>query len=108
MKEKIDELIKEAKEKLVVSSKSAEDYEEKKEFMLEFVNQEISKRPDIAKLIGGNPLQMMYDNHRNHVNFMVNVFKYSLFEMLVKIVPWVYKSYHNHDFSYDYFPVELN
>ncbi|MCX7982490.1 MAG: cobalamin-dependent protein [Syntrophales bacterium] len=104
----MNELIKEAKETLTVSTKSAKDYEEKKNLMLEFVNQEMSKRSDVVRLIGGNPLQMMYDNHRNHVNFMVNVFKYSLFEMLVKIVPWVYKSYHNHDFSYDYFPSELS
>ncbi|MCX7913447.1 MAG: cobalamin-dependent protein [Thermodesulfovibrionales bacterium] len=103
----MDELIREAKEKLIVTFKSATDYEENKDSMLNFVNSEMSKRPDVFKLIGGNSLQMMYDNHRNHVNFMINVFKYSLFEMLVRIVPWVYKSYHNHDFSYDYFPIEL-
>lgn len=103
----MEQLIKEAKEKLIVSPQSAKDYEEKRDLMLNFVNDEMSKRSDIFELIGGNPLQMMYDNHRNHVNFMINVFKYSLFEMLVRIVPWVYKSYHNHDFSYDYFLIEL-
>ncbi len=104
---KTEELIKEAKEKLIVSPEAAEDYKEKRDLMLDFVNQEMSKRPDIIKLIGGNPFQMMYDSHRNHINFMINVFNYSLFEMLVRIVPLVYRSYHNHDFSYDYFPVEL-
>lgn len=103
----MEDLIREAKEKLIVSPEAVKDYEENKEFLLDFVNHEMSRRPDIIKLIGGNPLQMMYDNHRNHVNFMINVFKFSLFEMLVRIIPWVYKSYHNHDFSYDYFPVEL-
>lgn len=103
----MENLIREAKEKLIVSPEAVKDYEAKRDLMLDFVNQEMSKRTDIIKLIGGNPLQMMYDNHRNHVNFMINVFKYSLFEMLVRIIPWVYKSYHNHDFSYDYFPIEL-
>lgn len=104
---KLEDLTKEAKTKLIVSPEAAKDYEAKRDFMLNFVNQEMSERPDIIKLIGGNPLQMMYDNHKNHINFMINVFKYSLFELLVRIIPWVYRSYHNHDFSYDYFPIEL-
>lgn len=103
----MDELIREAKERLIVSTEAVKDYEEKGELMLDFVNQEMTKRPDIVGLIGGNSLQMMYDNHKNHLNFMINVFKYSLFELLMKIVPWVYRAYHNHDFSYDYFLVEL-
>lgn len=100
-------LIKEAEKILTVSNESAEEYEKNKDSMLDFVNTEISKRKDLFQLIGGNSLQMMFDNHRNHVNFMINVFKFSLFEMLVKIVPWVYKSYYNHGFLYDYFLVEL-
>lgn len=104
----MDDIIREAKEKLIVSPESAKEYEEKKDLMLDFVNREMSRRADIVGLIGGNPFQMMYDNHRNHVNFMSNVFRYSLFELLVRMVPWVYKSYHNHGFSYDYFPVELS
>lgn len=103
----MDRLIKEAQKKLAISPEASKDYEEKKDFMLDYINGEISKRQDILELIGGNPLQMMYDNHRNHVTFMINVFKYSLFDMLVRIVPWVYKAYHNHGFSYDYFPAEL-
>ncbi|MDW8136586.1 MAG: cobalamin-dependent protein [Thermodesulfobacterium sp.] len=104
----IEELIKEAKEKLKVSPQAAKDYEENKPFMLNFVNQEMTKRSDLLTLIGFNSLQIMYDNHTNHANFMANVFKYSLFEMLVKMVPWVYKAYSNHGFSYDYFLVELH
>jgi len=103
----MEELIKEAEKKLPISYESAEDYEKKKDFMLDFVNTEMSKRKDSVQLIGGNSLQMMFDNHRNHINFMINVFKFSLFELLIKIVPWVYRSYHNHGFSYDYFLVEL-
>lgn len=101
----MEELIKEAKERLIVSPEAAENYKEKRYLMLDFVNQELSKRPDITKVIGGNPLHIMYDNNRNHINFMINVFKFSLFEMLVKIVPYMYRVCHNHDFSYDYFPI---
>ncbi|NWF97908.1 MAG: hypothetical protein HXY52_03090 [Nitrospirae bacterium] len=103
----MEKLFKEADIKLHVSAEASDEYEINKDFMLDFVNNEMSKRKDLVQLIGGNSLQMMYDNHRNHVHFMINVFKFSLFEMLVRLVPWVYKSYHNHGFSYEYFPVEL-
>lgn len=103
----IEELIKEAQEKLPVSLQAAKDYKERKSLMLKFVNEEMSKRADIFSLIGDNPLQMMYDNHENHVNFMANVFRYSLFELLVRMVPWVYRSYYHNGFLYDYFPIEL-
>jgi methanogenic corrinoid protein MtbC1 len=100
-------LIKEAEKKLPVSNESAEEYEKNKDSMLDFVNTEMSKRKDLVQLIGGNSLQMMFDNHRNHINFMIDVFKFSLFEFLIKIVPWVYKSYYNQGFSYNYFLIEL-
>ncbi len=103
----MEELVKEAKEKLHVSIESNSLYEKMKDVLLESVNNEMTSRPDIHELIGHNPLQMMYDNHQNHINFMINVFKFGYFEMLVKIVPWVYRSYHSHGFAYDYFPVEL-
>lgn len=56
----MESLIREAKEKLIVSPEAVKDYEAKKDLMLDFVNQEMSKRTDIIKLIGENPLQMMY------------------------------------------------
>ncbi|WP_333570742.1 cobalamin B12-binding domain-containing protein [Thermodesulfobacterium commune] len=103
----MEELIREAEKVLPVSFEAAEEYEKHKDLMLNFVNTKMSKRKDIFSLIGGNSLQMMFDNHRHHVNFMINVFKFSMFELLVRMVPWVYRSYHNHGFTYDYFLVEL-
>jgi len=49
----------------------------------------------------------MYDNHLNHARFMANVFRFNAYTLLVKTVIWVYRSYHSHGFSFDYFPVEL-
>ncbi len=56
----MENLIREAKEKLIISPEAVKDYETKRDLMLDFVNQQMSKRTDIIKLIGGNPLQMMY------------------------------------------------
>lgn len=61
----------------------------------------------ISLLIDGNPLSMMYDNHRHHIEFISNVFKFNSFDMIEKILPWVYHTYGPHGFSFDYFPLEL-
>lgn len=103
-----EDLIIKAQEELKISSASTAAYIDKKEILLEFVNKELGRHPRLDELLGQNPLQMMYDNHSNHINFMINVFKLNNFEMLVRIVPWVYRSYHAHGFSYDYFIEELN
>lgn len=96
-----------AADRLSVSAGACAAYEEKKDELCDYVNRELAQRPDIGLLTGGNPPAVMFDNHRHHVHFMINVFKFSLFEMLAAIVPWVYKSYHHHGFAYDYFLVEL-
>jgi len=49
----------------------------------------------------------MYDNHRHHALFMANVFESNDFNLLATVLPWVYRTYVNQGFSYDYFPVEL-
>lgn len=83
----INELIKEAQNKFDITNKASSLYESKKELLLDFVNDKLARNPKISKLIGYNPLQMMYDNHLNHINFMINVFKLNNFELLVKIIP---------------------
>jgi methanogenic corrinoid protein MtbC1 len=38
---------------------------------------------------------------------METVFSINNIELLVRTVPWVYRTYHAHGFSFDYFPLEL-
>lgn len=76
--------------------------------MLKDVNDTLSSRSDIQELIGSNHIDMMLDNHDNHVNFMATVFLLPAPSLLTKIIPWVYRAYAAHGFSYDYFPVELD
>jgi MerR family transcriptional regulator, light-induced transcriptional regulator len=101
------DLIKEAKELPVVGQKAAEAYEAHLQAMIDRVNTKMEMHPDIHRLIGHNPLDMMRTNHQNHARFMVSVFKYHAHELLVKVVLWVYRTYHAHGFDFDYFPVEL-
>lgn len=90
-----------------IPGEAVKDYSDNAEAMLEDVNEELSSRKDIDDLIGDNSLETMFDNHENHVRFMANTFKLSNYELLVRTISWVYRTYHNHGFSYDYFPVEL-
>jgi len=75
--------------------------------MTRLVDDELSNTAGILDLIGGNPLQLMYENHRHHGAFMATVFALGYYQLLARTLPWVYRAYHNRRFSYDYFPLEL-
>ena len=90
-----------------VPLEAAQDYKDKTDILVEWVNRTMEENPEIHRLIGYNPPSMMHDNHHNHARFMANVFRFNAFELLAKIVVWVYRTYQAHGFTYDYFPVEL-
>ena len=71
------------------------------------VDEAMNKTANIRNLIGGNPLQMMHDNHRHHGAFMATVFTLGNYQLLAATLPWVYRAYHGRRFSFDYFPLEL-
>lgn len=90
-----------------VSAAAALAYQDNREKLRLQVDKEMAGLPDILPLIGFSPLEMMQLNHRHHVQFMSMVFRHSAYTLLPKVVVWVYRSYHNHGFAYDYFPREL-
>ena len=90
-----------------VSRQAAAEYSEQAETLVEHVNKAFKKREDVAELIGNNPQKSMFDNHENHAAFMANIFKLNNYKLLIRTVGWVYRTYHNHGFSYDYFLAEL-
>jgi methanogenic corrinoid protein MtbC1 len=91
-----------------VSQQSAAAFAENKNLLLDKVNRSFTLRENLYELIGGDQnLQAMLDNHRNHVSFMSIVFQLQNFDLLTHTLPWVYRSYHNQGFSYDYFKQEL-
>jgi len=103
----LKQLIKDAQASLMVAPDSTSHYIQARDTLQDEVNTVMTTHPHIAVLIGGNAMSMMHDNHRNHIDFMATVFQFNSFEMLVKTVPWVYRSYRAHGFSFDYFPLEL-
>lgn len=100
-------LFREARALPAVSLAAALAFQEKRWLLCEQVDRSMSEQPDILPLIGFSPLEMMKANHRHHVQFMATVFRLGAYTLLPKVVVWVYRSYHSHGFSYDYFPREL-
>jgi methanogenic corrinoid protein MtbC1 len=78
------------------------------DLLVEKVNNILFARNDLTELIGDNPISKMYNNHENHANFMYNSFKLNDKNLFCSTIKWVYRTYSNHGFSYDYFLVELN
>jgi methanogenic corrinoid protein MtbC1 len=103
----LDDIIKEANGLPLVPLAGKTVYHEKSLRLKKYVDDTLSSHPAIHELIGNNPLQVMYDNHSHHVAFMATVFSIGNYELLAKSVPWVYRAYAAHNFSYDYFPLEL-
>jgi MerR family transcriptional regulator, light-induced transcriptional regulator len=91
-----------------VSAASAAHYEQNLAGMLDKVNARMGANPAVMALIGNNPLQVMYDNHRHHAMLLSNLMRLNHYEVLAVILPWVYRTYRSHGFSQDYFPAMLN
>lgn len=82
-------------------------YEEYALEMIEEVNEALESRSDLYDLIGDNPVDVVENNTHNHVEFMTSVFKYKQNDLLVKTLPWVYKTYMAKGFKEDFFKIEL-
>lgn len=102
-----DKMIAELSELPQIPEASAQAYKDHLAALVERVNSLMSSRADLRLLIGENPLSLMFANHKNHALFMSNVFALHQYELLVHIVPWVYRAYHSQGFSYTYFPAHL-
>lgn len=57
-----------------VSPAMAEKYARLADALVESVNVRMGGRDDLADLIGSCHVEVMYENHRNHVAFMTCVF----------------------------------
>lgn len=88
---------------------AAKAFDARKGLLVERVNQALAGQSDLKNLIGNlNAVEMMHDNHRNHAMFLTTVLYLSAFRLLASVIPWVYRTYRNYGFSFDYFPAELH
>lgn len=103
----MDQIISQASALPCVSLKATTAYHVNTPALVSHVNNLLTSTPEIYSLIGHNPLQMMYDNHKHHAAFMTTVFSISNYELLARTLPWVYRAYHSHGFEFDYFLIEI-
>jgi len=95
--------------KIPVSTKRAvQEYHEKSELLITAINEKMMARSDLKKLIGEGSLDMMKDNHANHVRFIHAILKNPNPEVLTDTILWVFRTYKNHGFTGNYWAAQLN
>jgi hypothetical protein len=77
------------------------------ELLLSKINDKMLNRKDLHSLIGSENVDMMKDNHANHLRFMASVFNSYNPEVLVDTVLWVFRAYQSHGFSSNYWAAQL-
>jgi len=90
------------------SQKAVDEYSRKADAMAGTLNERLSSRKDITQLIGEGNLDMMYENHRNHLRFMISLFKDYNPLVLTETVLWVFRAYRSHGFNLTYWPAQLD
>ena len=91
-----------------VGAKAAEEYGTKTNLLANLMNRKMEGRPDLLDLVGVNNVDMMKDNHANHVRFMESIFHQHSPEILVDTVIWVFRAYRSRNFSSTYWSAQLN
>jgi hypothetical protein len=108
MQMKKEDLLKTAQKLAQPSPEALTEFSEKAENMANELNQRFSKRSDLQQLIGEGNTEMMFDNHRNHLRFMISLFSNYEPQVLVETVLWVFRAYRSHGFSLTYWPAQLD
>ncbi|MBU1010019.1 MAG: hypothetical protein KKD74_07790 [Bacteroidetes bacterium] len=91
-----------------VGAQTAVEYAEKADQLIAAMNAHMMGRPDIEALVGANNINMMKDNHANHVRFMASIFVNHNPEVLVDTILWVFRAYRSHAFTTNYWAAQLN
>jgi methanogenic corrinoid protein MtbC1 len=91
----------------IPSASSIDEYAQQLDVLVNDVNERFARSPDASTLIGGNPLERAWSNHRHHAQLMHTVFRLDAKGILEGTIPWVYRVYRSHGFASEYFPFEF-
>lgn len=86
-----------------VSALAADEYHQKEGILQNDVNQEMANLRSRYDFRGNCPLQVMVEYHLHHTLFMSSVFRLNNYTLLVRMLVWMYRAYHSHGLSYEYF-----
>lgn len=101
-------LLKTAKELTPVGQPAATEYTNKAERLVARINERMLERDDVHALVGADNIEMMKDNHANHVRFIGSMLRQFNAEVLVATVLWVFRAYRSRGFSDTYWAAQLN
>ncbi len=101
-------LLETAKKLKQVSDFATQEYTKKEEQLIVQMNKLMLKRTDLEVLVGKDNINMMQDNHANHVRFIASILKNNNSDVLVETVLWVFRAYRSHGFSSNYWSAQLN
>lgn len=104
----LDTLIKSAEQLGPFSAEAAELLHKHEQLLLARVNQRLQERDDLNLLIGEHNLELMKDNHANHIRFMRSMLEAFQARELVVTVLWVFRVYRARGFSALYWSVQMN
>lgn len=76
--------------------------------LAEFVDERIESDRTLSPALAGVPQDLCRLNHRNHARFMATVFALGAWEVMVRTVVWVYRSYRARGLPASYFPAVVN
>jgi hypothetical protein len=86
----------------------SEEYINKSEQLIAKMNSVMQNRTDIEELVGVGNIDMMKNNHENHVKFIGSILKNYNPKVMVETIIWVFKAYRNHGFTTNYWPIQIN
>lgn len=90
------------------SAAAAAEFSTARDSLAAELNQQMSARPDLDKMIGPDNLAMMHDNSRNFGRFMDSMFHAYEPEVLAQTALWVFRAYRAHGFETSYWPANLD
>jgi hypothetical protein len=105
---KKEDLLKTASQLRQPSAEATAEFSKKADAMIQALNAGFAKRSDLVQLIGEGNTDMMHDNHRNHMRFMISLFTNYESLVLVETVLWVFRAYRSHGFKLTYWPAQLD
>lgn len=104
----LEMLLESAKVLPIPTENAVNEYSEKREKLVAEINSQLLARTDIKDLVGVQNIDMMKDNHHNHVQFMESLLKNMNPEVLVETVHWVFKVYRSRGFHPAYWSSQMS
>lgn len=88
--------------------KYAKEFEENKQRFAVLLNEKMTTRSDLEKLVGAENVEMMQDNSRNLFRFMSSMFTEYNPNIFVNTLLWVFRAYRFHGFSITFWSANVD